>query len=133
MINLDYEEMPEKQIPLLYVSNDERDLVKRHIILPYVVKTLEHDIKVIQDLKLKSVEAYVKVLDFLIVGLLKEVNVVRKELREQNIKVYEVSRDSKMGHWEYILRANRHEIGFMWNIVRAEVEIHLMDKLGLKY
>lgn len=133
MINRDYEELPQEQMPLLYVSPDELELVKRHIILPFIVKTLEHDIKVIRDLKLKMVDAYVKKLDFLIVEAFKEFNFVRKNLREQNIKVYEVNRDSKMGHWEYILRGNRHEIGFLWNIVRAEIEICLMAKLNLKY
>jgi hypothetical protein len=133
MINLDYDDLPQEPMPLLYVSQTELDLVKRHIILPYVVKTLEHDIKVIRDIKLKAANAYIKELDSRMIDVFKEIDLVRKELREQNIKVYEVKLNTKMGYWEYILRGNRHEMGFMWNIVRAEVEIYLMDKFNLKY
>jgi hypothetical protein len=133
MINLDYEELPPEPMPLLYVSQTELDLVKRHIILPFVVKILEHDIKVIRDIKLKAANAYAKEMDRRMIDVFKEIDLVRKDLREQNIKVYEVKRNTKMGYWEYILRGNRHEMGFMWNIVRAEVEIYLMEKFGLKY
>jgi hypothetical protein len=133
MINRDYEELPQEPMPLMYVSPSELALVKKHIILPYVVKILEHDIKVIRDIKLKAANAYIKELDRRMIEVFKEIDLVRKELREQNIKVYEVKRNTKMGYWEYILRGNRHEMGLMWNIVRAEVEIYLMDKFGLKY
>lgn len=133
MINIDYEKVPGEQLPQLYISDDERVLVKKHIILPFVIKVLEHDKKIFSGLPLKASVPYIEKLDHRIIEVFQDVNSVQKQLREQSIKVYEVKRDNKMGYWEYILRGNRHEMGFMWSIVRTEVELYLMEKFGLRY
>jgi hypothetical protein len=115
--------------PLIYISDTEIAIVKRSIILPFVISVIEYDKRVIAKSNVKVPDSYLKALDRASAQAFADISENRKELRNMNVKVHEVKRDIKSVEYSYYLRGYERRMAFLWNIVRAECEIYLAEIL----
>jgi len=103
-------------------TEEEMRMVKQSLILPIVLDVLAHDIRVLQGSAAKMNGLYVKYLNTLQDKASLELFHLRRQLRQQGIKVFRQER-AKMGlEAEYLCRGYQHPFMMLWSVVKAEVE-----------
>lgn len=106
-------------------SKEELALVKRFIIMPFVLKVLDHDIGVMQRSTLKMPSVYERVLKGIQDQVLLEMVITRRMMKERGVHVYEQRKTDTGIRAKYICRGYHHDFALLWGLVRAEVETTL--------
>lgn len=104
---------------------EEMQMVKQSLILPLVMDVLAHDIRVLQSSPAKMNDLYVRHLRQLQDVVSLELYHMRRQLRQQGIKVFRQERAKQGLQAEYLCRGYRYNFEMLWSVVKAEVEVAL--------
>lgn len=106
-------------------TEEDLQLVKEYILLPILLDVLERDITAIGKVKLKMDVIYEKTLRQAQDQIIADVSMLRKNLRERGIKVYEQQRTKLYVEARYLCRGYHHNFSMLWGLVKAELYKYL--------
>lgn len=106
-------------------TEEDLQLVKEYILLPILLDVLERDMTVIGEVKLKLGFIYEKTLRQAQDRIIADVSMLRRNLREQGIKVYELKRTNLSVEARYLCRGYHHDFSMLWGLVKAELYKYL--------
>lgn len=109
-----------------FPTEQELEYIKRHILIPIIVKILRRDRRVIEHYS-KIPNPYLKVIDQAIQKAEDEGVQIRTHFRKYGIKIYDEKRDAKGVTVQYKCRGYHYDASFLWPFVKAEAE-KLMDE-----
>lgn len=116
------------QIP----TEQEVQLIKNYIVLPYVLNVFERDKnKIANERIFKTNTPYVAMFDNVIGKIMKDLSNVRKELQKRGIKVFDGERTTNEVVNEYLCRGYMNNFTLLWGTLRSEVEILMNYYLGV--
>lgn len=110
-------------------TEEEQRMIKEFIVLPFVLSVFERDAKVIGH-HVKTNAPYIQNIELAMGRISTNLTELRKEFRTRGIHMFPTRRTDHGIHCNYMCRGYEKELEFMWNDVRAEVEIRMKHYLG---
>lgn len=113
------------------ITEDELLLVKEAILFPYILSTLEHDIKLINESELKMKELYVTLFRKAQDNVSAALSLIRKNMRNNGIKLIEEKREKDRATTSYLCRGYQHEYVMVFSHIKTEVAARLEKHLQI--
>ncbi|MEC0310207.1 hypothetical protein P4H67_25970 [Paenibacillus lautus] len=110
---------------------DESKLVKDFILLPLLLDGLENDRRILCAAALKMPAISNALIDRLQKAALADLAQVRKNMRQNGLKVYEDRRTRLGVEVDFLCRGYHHKLSMLWGLVEAEIEQRSYTYLGL--
>ena len=101
---------------------EEADAVKQYLLLGFVMKIIDHDIKVIQKSTIKLPRLYETVLRAVQDNVLLDMADYRRQFRQSGIKIYEELQEKDGLLAKYVCRGYHHQIYMLWDFIKVECE-----------
>lgn len=101
---------------------DEADAVKQYLLLGFVMKIIDHDIKVIQKSTIKLPRLYETVLRSVQDNVLLDMANYRRQFRTKGIKIYEENQEKDGLLAKYVCRGYHHQMYMLWEFIKVECE-----------
>lgn len=101
---------------------EEADAVKHYLLLGFVMKIIDHDIKVIQKSTIKLPRLYETVLRAVQDNVLLDMADYRRQFRQSGIKIYEELQEKDGLLAKYVCRGYHHQIYMLWDFIKVECE-----------
>lgn len=101
---------------------EEADTVKHYLLLGFVMKIIDHDIKVIQKSTIKLPRLYETVLRAVQDNVLLDMADCRRQFRKAGIKIYEEQQEKDGLLAKYVCRGYHHQMYMLWEFVKVECE-----------
>lgn len=112
-------------------TEEDLRLVKEYLLLPWLLDAVERDKKLMQAAGLKFNQVYLKQLDQAQDAISKDLYEIRKQMREQGLKVYEQERGDIALQAKYLCRGYHHRTSMLWTYVYAELKVRLAMYLDI--
>lgn len=106
-------------------TEEDLRLVKEYLLLPWLLDAVERDKKLMKAAGLKFNQVYLKQLDQAQDAISKDLHMIRKQMREQGLKVYEQERGDIALQAKYLCRGYHHKTSMLWTYVYAELKVRL--------
>lgn len=97
------------------------ELIKDFILLPIAFDALERDIRTFQSAPLKVAAVYIQHSRRIQRKIDVDLSLLRSQLRQQGIKVYDAKRMRHSVEAEYVYQGTRRKFAMVWGHVKAEV------------
>lgn len=104
-----------------YPTSEEKELIMKYAMLPYILDRLEEDILIMRDV-LKTSGPYVNVIQQAIKRIELDIIGIRKSFRESNIKMYEEERTDQGVELKYNCRGYHHVSVYKWDFLKGAVD-----------
>jgi len=101
---------------------EEADAVKHYLLLGFVMKIIDHDIKVIYKSTIKLPRLYETVLRAVQDNVLLDMADCRRQFRKSGIKIYEELQEKDGLLAKYVCRGYHHQIYMLWEFIKVECE-----------
>ncbi|MBP1999368.1 hypothetical protein J2Z69_000387 [Paenibacillus shirakamiensis] len=120
-----------KTIPLQ--TQAEAEWVKEYLLLPLLLDILERDIvHISEDTGLfKFPQIYILMLHDIQRQVMLDLTTVRRQLRQNGLKVYEQHRTALGLEASYLCRGYEHSFSILWGLVKANLEERLCGYMGI--
>jgi hypothetical protein len=105
--------------PLL--TKEELQMVKEAVLYPVMLDVIENDINKVRKMNLKLTLLLVISLQKIQKQILKDNRVLKRELKERGIRIYEERRTSLGIEAEYKCRGYHHKLSLLWSVIRADI------------
>ncbi|MFE0394769.1 hypothetical protein ACFW4G_03715 [Paenibacillus lactis] len=112
------------------ITNEDRRIVKRYIILPMIITAFERDSRYIQE-QLKTPGPYVDVIKGAIDLAHKDLMEVKKHFWLKGIKVYDEQTTRIGRRAKFMCRGYTSQIELRWEYISAEASVMMRKYLGL--
>lgn len=112
------------------ITDDERTLVKYHVILPLVLTAFERDAAIMRE-TLKTPEPYIESIELAMNIATHDITEIKRQFRSRGIKVYELTRDPDAIHAKYQCRGYHGQMTLRWAFIAPEAAILMRKYLGL--
>lgn len=112
---------------------DEKDIeiIKEAILFPYILNTLEHDIRLLMDSNLKMKELYARQLR----GLQNKATLVnsdiRKQMRNRGIKILTETREKERFVTEYLVRGYTSNFQMLYTHLKVNIQARLAGLMNV--
>lgn len=110
---------------------EETKLVKDFTLLPLLLDVLEKDRKVLCRSDMKNVELTNVIIDRLQNAAIEDLSEVRKDMRKNDLKIYDNRRTELGVEVDFICRGYHHKLTILWGLIEAEIEKKSYTYLGL--
>lgn len=110
---------------ITFPNQEQNQLIKEFIILPFVLRVFERDLKVIEQSPLKTKEPYVEALNRIVDKIIKDISTTKRELQSIGIYVYSQNQNESSTDYQFKFKGYHHRGGFSWNIIRNEVQQYM--------
>lgn len=101
---------------------EEADAVKHYLLLGFVMKIIDHDIRVIHKSSMKLPRLYETVLRAVQDNVLLDMADYRRQFRKRGIKIYEELQEKEGLLAKYVCRGYHHQIYMLWEFIKVECE-----------
>ncbi|MFS0871466.1 hypothetical protein [Paenibacillus xylanilyticus] len=112
-------------------ADEDHRLVKGLVVRTLLLDVLERDIRTLETLLLKMPEVYVLSLTRIQNQVLKEMLVVRKQMRKRGVKILEEKRETEGIETIYLCRGYWQRFYMLWTFARNEVKQELSLHLNI--
>jgi hypothetical protein len=113
------------------ISDEELSMVKSAVMFPIILDTLEYDIAKMKVSGLKMQAIHVAHLKMLQNNVIEDIKIVKKELRNRGIKIYEEGKTATGYQAKYICRGYKNEMSWLSSHIRSIVIIRLAEMLEI--
>lgn len=120
--------MPQSPLP----TEEELLLVKESLIIPVMLDVLERDIAAVGSGGFTFPSLYAAVLRRIQEGVIRRQHELNGELKSCSIQVYGTRRTRFSLSARYRCRGYEHRMVLLWDLIRAEMEIGLADRLNIQ-
>jgi len=112
------------------IPSEDKNLAWNCIITQYVVKTLEHDLKAIQNSQIRIKEPYIDKIESILKQINQELSMIRKEMRKRGVKILKEEKIDDM-FWQFTYLVRGYEGVFRpWTAaIRFQIKQKLMNLL----
>lgn len=110
---------------------EETKLVKDFTLLPLLLDVLEKDRQTLCRSDLKNLELTNVIIDRLQNAAIEDLSEVRKDMRKNNLKIYDNRRTELGVEVDFICRGYHHKLTILWGLIEAEIEKKSYTYLGL--
>jgi len=111
-------------------TEEDFALIRAMLELPYLIRVLDADIKLIDGSKLRTRAVLLRQLDRLREEARYEMRELRQKLRSRNIKIVKQTRMEDKLHAEYVCRGYHDRMALMWSRVKCDVEEMIEARLA---
>jgi hypothetical protein len=115
------------QIP----SEEEHELIKIHLIMPFMLDVLQDNIKTTNNSQLRFGELFVLHMESLMDKVSQEHSVIRQELRKRGIKIIDQEHDREELRADFICRGYKGRKVIFMNRIKAEIEMKVAELLNI--
>jgi hypothetical protein len=105
-----------------FPTKDQSNLIKLHVMLPFVLHVFERDKKVIEASELKTKDPYLAMMNRIILQVEKDLAAYRKGLRANGIHIFEEVKSFDGIDLRYKFKGYEHRTGFVWHVIKSKVE-----------
>ncbi|MCH1624859.1 hypothetical protein [Fredinandcohnia quinoae] len=114
-----------------YLQFKEIELVKRVIILPILLKSLDQDLAVLQKNKLHMWLVYNAHLKSIGSAIKRELKELEKQMKQRGIKILSQQHESNGLFTQFLCRGYEHEISLLHGFIHAQITIILSEYLKI--
>ncbi|MEJ8305474.1 hypothetical protein [Saccharibacillus sacchari] len=111
-------------------TEEDFTLVRSMLELPYVIRVLDADMKLIDKSSLRTRVVLLRQLDHMREEARYEMRDLRQTLRSRNIKILKQTRLEDKLYAEYICRGHHDRMALMWSRVKCDVEEMIEARLA---
>jgi hypothetical protein len=112
------------------ITADDRQYVKKYILLLLVIAAYERDCQHIEA-NLKTPGPYVDTIKLAVDRALEEMKEIKKYFRTKGLKVYEQTNTESGIRAKFMCRGYRSEMELRWEFITAEASVLMRKYLGL--
>lgn len=128
------EQHNEKRTPNMNKTNfpttEELEIIRQYVLLPIMMTIVENNCKTIETSQYPLKKLYVVASQVLINRIHDDLTLIRKKLRERNIKVFEEEKVDSAIHYRYVCRGYEDKFAMMRDLVRAEISIGISSYIS---
>lgn len=106
-------------------TEEELLLIKEALILPIMIDELEQGIQYMKQHYMKMAELYIENLHHVQSITLSRMYMLKKELRNRQLKIIETEKDEYFLKASYLCRGYQHQMVLLWEVVYANLELRL--------
>lgn len=110
---------------------EETKLVKDFTLLPLLLDVLEKDRQILCRSDLKNLELTNVIIDRLQNAAIEDLTEVRKDMRKNDLEIYENRRTELGVEVDFICRGYHHKLTILWGLIEAEIEQKSYTYLGI--
>ena len=125
----DTKEQQAKQAPVQ--QEQESEAVKHYLLLGFVMRIIDHDIKVISLSQIKLPRLYETMLRAVQDRVLLDMADYRRMFRKSGIKIYEELQQQEGLLAKYVCRGYHHQLYMLWGFVKVECERVLKQYMAM--
>lgn len=108
-----------------FPNQEQTQLIKDFMILPFVLQLFERDLHVIRQSPLKMKEPYMQAVAQIMDKVMRDIARTKRELRLEGVYVYSQNRNEITLDYQFKFKGYCHRCSFSWNVVRTEVQKHM--------
>jgi hypothetical protein len=113
-------------------SEEEYSLIKQYALLPYVLKVLERDKKVIYHAGLKTFHPYLALMSQATTQLEYDLVKVKREMRSLGIRIIKEEHSERKAIIHYVYEKYQHTSEYLLETAKAFIEERMRFYLGVK-
>ncbi|WP_078598501.1 hypothetical protein [Evansella clarkii] len=115
-----------------HTTPEEEKLVDACIFLPMAIKTLERDLKVLENSNLKIPEVYEEIIHQMILRMREDLKESKKTMLQQKMKVWHIGQENEMTIYGSVIRGYEAQHKFWSHRLRSRTKEILLDYSRIK-
>lgn len=120
-------------MPAQPYNNDDVAIVKEAILFPYILSTLEHDIKLMKASEMKMGDVYARLLKKAQNDTTTAFYEIKKRMRNNGIKILKEERDSFAAVTYFVVRGYEHNFTMPFRTMKYEIKERLGKYLDVDF
>ena len=117
--------------PLQAITIEDRELVKRYILLPLVIRAFERDSQIIQSGQIKTPDPYVDAISAAVKKANAELSGIKQKFFKKGLKVIQQKTDEDGIDTKFMCRGYNEDMYLRWEFISAQASILMRKYLGL--
>lgn len=114
-------------------GSEDVEIVKDAVLFPYILSTLEHDIKLMMNSKMKMGDVYARLLRKAQNDATVAFSEVKKRMRNNGIKLLEEKRESDKTVTTFMCRGYQHEFIMPFRTLKYDIKVRLGKYLDVDF
>lgn len=105
-----------------FLNDEQSELLKHYIIVPFVLRVFQRDLKIIMQSPLKTKEPYLETINLIIDRIMNDIAKIKKRLRSAKISIYHQEQDGYSVHYKFKYAGYDHHESMTWYVLRYEMQ-----------
>lgn len=112
-----------------FPNEEQSQLIKNYIVLPFVFRVFQRDLKIIDQSPLKTKAPYLEMFNQILDRIGQDIVVTKRGLRSAGIYIYSQNQNESSVDYKFKFEGYHHCGSFVWTVIRTEVQQYMKGYL----